>query len=83
MEADDPIAVVIATLNSFEPARDTENLYRLYQLFEGFDSMPACDSALTRRGGKYRLVFGNDASKQSIPKTSTLRSGTNSCSSPA
>ena len=41
MEADDPIAVVIAALNSFEPARDdTDNLYRLYQLFEGFSSLP-------------------------------------------
>ena len=41
MEADDPIAVVIAALNSFEPARDdTDNLYRLYQLFEGFRSLP-------------------------------------------
>lgn len=41
MEADDPIAVVIAALNSFEPARDdTDNLYRLYQLFEGFHSLP-------------------------------------------
>jgi hypothetical protein len=29
MEADDPVAIVIAALNSFEPARDdTDNLYR-------------------------------------------------------
>lgn len=41
MEADDPIAIVIAALNSFEPSRDdTDNLYRLYQLFEGFRSLP-------------------------------------------
>ena len=40
MEADDPIAVVIAALKSFEPGRDdTDNLYRLYQLFEGFRSL--------------------------------------------
>ena len=41
MEAVDAIAVVIAALNSFEPGRDdTDNLYRLYQLFEGFRSLP-------------------------------------------
>jgi hypothetical protein len=46
METDDPVAVVIAALNSFEPARDdTENLYRLYQLFEGFRSLPGRDRA--------------------------------------
>ncbi len=44
MEADDRIAVVIAALNSFEPSRDdTDNLYRLYQLFEGFRSLPDRD----------------------------------------
>ena len=44
MEADDPITVVIAALNSFEPSRDdTDNLYRLYQLFEGFSSLPDRD----------------------------------------
>jgi hypothetical protein len=46
MEPDDPIAVVVAALNSFEPARDdTDNLYRLYQLFEGFSSLPDRDRA--------------------------------------
>jgi hypothetical protein len=41
MEADDPIAVVIAVVNSFEPSRDdADNLYRLYQLFEGFRCLP-------------------------------------------
>jgi hypothetical protein len=41
MLADDPVAVVIAALNSFEPSRDdTDNLYRLYQLFEGFGCLP-------------------------------------------
>ena len=41
MEAHDQIAIVIAALNSFEPSRDdTDNLYRLYQLFEGFRSLP-------------------------------------------
>src|SRR5713101_4519749 len=44
MEADDRIAVVIAALNSFEPSRDdTDNLYRLNQLFEGFRSLPDRD----------------------------------------
>jgi hypothetical protein len=41
MEPSDPVAIVIAALNSFEPSRDdTDNLYRLYQLFEGFGSLP-------------------------------------------
>jgi len=41
MDTDDPIAAVIAALNSFEPSRDdTDNVYRLYQLFEGFRSLP-------------------------------------------
>ena len=44
MEADDPVTVLIAALNSFEPSRDdTGNLYRLYQLFEGFRSLPDRD----------------------------------------
>jgi hypothetical protein len=47
METDDPVAVVIAALNSFEPARhDTENLYHLYRLFEGFRSLPGRDRAV-------------------------------------
>jgi hypothetical protein len=38
---DDPINDIIAVLNTFEPGRDdTDNLYRLYQLFEGFCSLP-------------------------------------------
>jgi hypothetical protein len=33
---DDPINDIIAALNTFEPGRDdTDNLYRLYDLFEG------------------------------------------------
>jgi len=41
MEAHDPIAIVIAALNSFEPSReDTDNVYRPYQLFEGFQPLP-------------------------------------------
>jgi hypothetical protein len=41
MEADDPVAVVIAALHSFEPSRDdTDNLYRLYRLFQDFRSLP-------------------------------------------
>jgi hypothetical protein len=41
MEAHDPIAIVIAALNSFEPSRDDiDNLHRLYRLFEGFRSLP-------------------------------------------
>jgi hypothetical protein len=44
MEAHDQIAIVIAALNSFEPSRDdTDSLYRLYQLFEGFRSLPDRD----------------------------------------
>ena len=43
---DDPINDIIAALNTFEPARDdTDNLYRLYQLFEGFSSLPDRDRA--------------------------------------
>jgi hypothetical protein len=39
--ADDTIATLFAALNSFEPGRDdTDNLYRLYELFEGFRSLP-------------------------------------------
>jgi hypothetical protein len=46
MEADDPIAIVIEALNPFQPTRDdTDNLYRLYQLFEGFRSLPDRDRA--------------------------------------
>jgi len=46
MEADDLVAVVIAALNSFEPSRDdTDNEYRLNQLFEGFGSVPNRDRA--------------------------------------
>jgi hypothetical protein len=46
MEADDPIAIVIEVLNPFQPALDdTDNLYRLYQLFEGFRSLPDRDRA--------------------------------------
>jgi hypothetical protein len=41
MEPGDPVAVLIAALNSFEPSRDdTDNLNRLYRLFEGFGSLP-------------------------------------------
>jgi hypothetical protein len=44
MEADDPVAVVVAPLNSFEPSRDdTDNLNRLYRIFEGFGSLPDRD----------------------------------------
>lgn len=44
--ADDTIATLIAALNSFEPGRDdTDNLYRLYQLFEDFRSLPDRDRA--------------------------------------
>jgi hypothetical protein len=33
MEADDPLAIVIGVLNSFQPGRDdTDNLYHLRQL---------------------------------------------------
>ena len=46
MEADDPIAIVIEALNPFQPALDdTDNLYRLYQLFEGFRALPDRDRA--------------------------------------
>jgi hypothetical protein len=38
---DDPINDIIAALNTSEPGRDeTDNLYRLYDLFEGFRSLP-------------------------------------------
>ena len=41
MEVDDAIANLIEALNSFAPGRDdTDNLYRLYDLFEGFGSLP-------------------------------------------
>jgi hypothetical protein len=44
MEAHDQIAIVIAALNAFEPSRDdTDNLYRLYRVFEGFRSVPDRD----------------------------------------
>jgi hypothetical protein len=43
---DDPINDIIAALNTFEPGRDdTDNLYHLYQLFEGFRSLPDRDRA--------------------------------------
>ena len=38
---DDPINDIIAALNTFEAGRaDTDNLYRLYQIFDGFSSLP-------------------------------------------
>src|SRR5262245_5121478 len=41
METDDAIAYVIEALNSFEQGRDdTDNLYRLYEFFEDFGSLP-------------------------------------------
>jgi hypothetical protein len=44
MEGHDQIAIVIAALNAFEPSRDdTDNLYRLSRVFEGFRSVPDRD----------------------------------------
>jgi len=45
MEADDPIAIVIEALNPFQTRDDTDNLYRLYQLFDGFRALPDRDRA--------------------------------------
>ncbi|WP_334484472.1 hypothetical protein [Bradyrhizobium algeriense] len=42
MEVCDPITTVIVALNSFEPSPDDTDI-RLYQLFEGFRSLPGRD----------------------------------------
>src|SRR5262245_1529631 len=43
----DPISDLIAALDGFVPARDdTENLYRLYQMFRDFRGLPGRDRAM-------------------------------------